>query len=148
MVCLGNQGLRCCTCKKLSCKHISYLQKVFKDVNEEMSPRLKMFADYQVPHPEKTRSYLPIRALSTSTIPFVLPLHLKNCMKEDYSRRFNLCSGVANLIPCIPPSPSLCPLCTSVDNWSEEVYLVEKNFIVTPQCCYPVKGNVWPTALL
>lgn len=140
MVCLGNQGLWCSTCTKPSCKHTSHLQKVCKDTNEEMSPRLKMFADYQVPHPElKKRSYLP-RVLSKSMIPFVLPLHLKNRMKEDYSHRFNLCSGVANLIPCLPPSPSLCSLCDSVDNWSGEVYLEEESFLVTPQCCYIAKG--------
>lgn len=139
VVCLlGNKGLQCSTCKKSNCKHISYLQEVFKDVNEEMSPRVRMFADYQVPRPGKARS---IKVISKATIPFVLPVSLKNLMKEDYSQRFNVCSGVANLIPCIPPSPSLCSLCASVDNWSDEVYLAEECFLVTPQRCCPANGN-------
>ena len=140
MVCLGNQGLRCSTCNKQSCKHVSNLHEVIKDLNGELSPRLKEFANYQ--GKKASSYYIPIKMVSNSTIPFVLPPHLKNCLKEDYSQRFNLCSGIANLIPRIPPSPSLCSLCAQVDSWSEEVYLAEENFLVTPQCCYPAKGII------
>ena len=99
-----------------------------------------MFADYQPPHPEAKKTFPAMRAISQSMIPFDLPLHLKTCLRKDYSQRFNLCNGIANLIPPLPSS-SHCPLCDCEDSWSETVYLAEEVFLVTPMCCYPAKGT-------
>lgn len=140
MCIIGSQGARCVTCKKLNCKHVRHLQKIIEDTEsyEELSTRLQIFANHKA---EKTRSHTTIvKTMSEVTIPLSMPQNLKNLMKVDYSRRFNLCDGVAKLMPS--STLRVCSFCASTDCWSKEVYPAGNIFLVTPQCCYPAQGSL------
>lgn len=84
-------------------------------------------------------SKLPEKTVSNTDIPFVLTEHLRDRLKEDYTTRFHIHDGAANLKPV--PS-SLCVQCGARDSWSSETYLSQEVFLVTPLCCYPAKGII------
>lgn len=46
---------------------------------------------------------------------------MKQCLKADYSKRFNIQDGIAHFHRPLPATS-------------------EKAFLVTPQCCYPAEG--------
>lgn len=140
VVCLTTQGPRCATCNQCQskCKHISYLQEIIQDNDEELelSPRLKMFQQFAPSNPKAEHD---MKTISKNIIPFNLSLNMIASVKRDYSQRFNICNGIASLIPAMPSS-SHCPTCNCEDSWSEVIYLAEEAFLVTPMCCYPAKG--------
>ena len=110
VVCLLTQGPWCTTCK-VKCKHVSYLLEAVRDLDaSEESSRLKMFALHKQPHPEEKKKLPAIKVMSQMAIPFDLTMSSKASLKEDYSQRFNISNGTANLIPP-QQSASCCTLC-------------------------------------
>ena len=140
VLCLGhNKSAFCSSCKHNSsnCKHIRQLLNVIEDSPvEELPPQLKAFTNCEMPSTQKPHY---TKVVSERKIPFSLSSNMKQCLKANYSERFNVQHGIAYLHPRLPSS-SLCPECAISNSWSVELTLVKKAFLVTPQCCFPAEG--------
>ena len=139
VVCLIDGDIRCVTCKYggSSCKHVKYVVQSVENSTElisSLTPYAEFLALKSEAATKKTKPATPT-CMSRSPIPFELPSHLKEVLKQDTSERFNLQSGVAHLMPA--SSTSTCPKCT----WSSEVIFGYDSILVTPHCSYPAKGR-------
>lgn len=103
-----------------------------------MLPQFKPFADYQ---PKDVKQSVTPKVVSGQIIPFNLPVHLQQTIRDDYSKRFNIIHGIAHLIPSMELCPLSCPLCGGC--WGEEVFLAQETFLVAQHCCYPAKGTAF-----
>ena len=132
VVCLGNRGMFCTTCRhSFSCRHVSYLKGY-----EDLTPELKQFIDFECKTPHIKESPT---VLSGKRISFDLTPSARECFKKDYSQRFNIQNGISHLIPAATPS---CPHCGIQDCWSMPC-IDEKTFLVTPLCCYKAEGTTF-----
>lgn len=143
VLCLGNNSTFCSTCKHSSnCKHIRQLMNVVENSHVELPPQITLFATCtrDKPSTQQSRAHKYAK-VSERKIPFSLSSGMKQCLKADYSKRFNVQHDIAYLHPPLP-STSICPKCAIPNSWSVELTLVKKAFLVTPQCCYPAEGRV------
>ena len=119
--------------------HVTRLQECIKELKsqEELVPQLQQFTsfindsevpDCKVPSIKKIPTVLPI--------PYDLPPNLRECLRQDHSRRFNMYDGVANLIPA---ATSTCSQCGAHNSWTTPC-IDENTFLVTPLYCYQAKG--------
>lgn len=143
VVCLVDGEIRCVTCKygNSSCKHIKHLVQTMEN-STECIPSLSQFAEFLASKSEvATKKAKPATStcVSRSPIPFQLPSHLKEVLKQDASERFNLQSGVAHLMPLADSSTSRCPKCET-GTWSSEVIHGYDSILLTSQCSYTAKG--------
>ena len=143
VVCLVDGDIRCVTCKygTSSCKHVNYVVQSVENSMElisSLTPYAEFLALKSEVATKKTKPATPT-CMSRSPIPFDLPSHLKEVLKQDTSERFNLQSGVAHLMPHAS-SASTCPKC-EIGTWSSEVIFGYDSILVTPHCSYPAKGK-------
>lgn len=143
VVCLFDGGIRCVTCKygTSSCKHVNCVVQSVENSTELISaltPYAEILAVKSEMATKKTKPATPT-CMSRSPIPFELPSHLKEVLKQDTSERFNLQSGVAHLMPHAS-STATCPKCET-GTWSSEVIFGYDSILVTSHCSYPAKGR-------
>lgn len=134
----------CTTCKKSQCLHVTHLKEVIEDTSDggkDMLPGIEPFADLQSEQKAAKPQNL-IRTISTNKISFDLPINLRSVLLMDHSQRFNIVDGVAQLVPLLPVGALPCLQCYANDNWSEDIFLYQENFIVTLQRCIPAKGII------
>ena len=140
VLCLSNNSTFCSTCKHHSsnCKHIRYLLNIIeRSTVDDLPPQLELFAPCKAPRIQQSNSV--IKTISKRKIPFYLSNSMKQCLKADYSKRFNIQHGIAHFHPPLPAT-SVCPDCAVPNSWGTELTLTKKAFLVTPQCCYPAEG--------
>ena len=137
VVCLTNMGMLCTACRKHQCLHTAHLKKLIEDISESGKDMLAELEPFAADSPIATKQQNLIKTVSTNVIPFDLPAHLRNLLVMDYSQRFHILDGVAQLVP---HSSQPCPQCCVSGSWSDDTFLSQENFIVTLQRCIPAKG--------
>lgn len=128
VVCIvGNRRIACATCHfgKSDCVHVQHLSKLITTVNMELPQTLQQFCSLLSHKMVPMKQYPHLSCISKCPIPFHLPTHLSAVLQMSVAERYNMCHGVAQLVP---QSLSVaCIKCSQV-SWSDPYF--ERNAII------------------